>query len=83
MRAPKVPYSLRAEQIEAHLSSGPMTAQQIAAALGLKPLCAHRILARMLDDNRIKAVGHLQRDTVRGPKPILYGALTSQEGREE
>jgi hypothetical protein len=62
---------------------GPLTAQQIAAALGLKTLCAHRILAMMLDDNRIKAVGHLQRDTVRGPKPILYGALTSQEDREE
>ena len=73
MRAPKVPYSLRAEQIEAHLSGGPMTAQQIAAALGLKPLCAHRVIRMMLYDQRIRVVGILDRETKRGPKPILYG----------
>lgn len=73
-RAPKVPYSIRAEQIEARLSSGPLTAQQIAAALGLRPLCAHRTLRRMLDERRIRIAGRSERDDVRGPKPILYGA---------
>lgn len=77
MRAPKVPYSLRAEQIEAHLSGGPMTAQQIAAALGLRPLCAHRVIRRMLDDQRIRVAGSLDRETVRGPKPLLYGAANA------
>lgn len=74
MRAPKVPYSIRAEQIEAHLSGGPMTAQQIAAALGLKPLCAHRVIRMMLYDQRIRVVGILDREAKRGPKPLLYGA---------
>lgn len=77
MRAPKVPYSIRAEQIEAHLKDGPLTAQQIAAALGLKPLCAHRVIRMMLYDQRIRVVGILDRETKRGPKPILYGAANA------
>ena len=50
-RAPRVQYAERCAQVVARLAlDGPLTAQQIAAALGLRPLCAHRTLRRMLDE---------------------------------
>ena len=74
-RAPRVQYAERCEQGLARLAlDGPLTAQQIAAALGLPPLREHRTLRRMLDDRRIRIAGRSERDDVRGPKPILYGA---------
>lgn len=74
-RAPRIQYAERCAQVVARLAlDGPLTAQQIAAALGLRPLCAHRTLRRMLDDRRIRIAGRSERDDVRGPKPILYGA---------
>ena len=73
-RAPRVQYAERCAQVVARLAlDGPLTAQQIAAALGLQPLCAHRVIRRMLDDQRIRVAGSLDRETVRGPKPLLYG----------
>ena len=73
-RAPRVQYAERCAQVVARLAlDGPLTAQQIAAALGLRPLCAHRVIRRMLDDQRIRVAGILDRETKRGPKPILYG----------
>ena len=69
-----VPYSERANQIIAFLRAGPATQADIEAAIGLKPWGAYRTLRRMLDERRIRIAGRSERDDVRGPKPILYGA---------
>lgn len=67
-------YEQRAEEIVAHLrASGPATLRQIEQSIGLRPGGLQRPIRRLVSEGRVRVAGCLERDDVRGTKPILYG----------
>ena len=66
-------YTARADEILAHLALGPATLRQLEQASGLRRGGLKRPIRRLLAEGRIRVAGCLERDDVRGTKPILYG----------
>jgi len=66
-------YTARADEILAHLAAGPATLHQLEHATGLRRGGLSRPVRRLLAEGRIRVAGCLERDDVRGTKPILYG----------
>lgn len=66
-------YTARADEILAHLASGPATLRQLEQAFGMSRGGLSRPIRRLLAEWRIRVAGCLDRDDVRGTKPLLYG----------
>lgn len=80
-RAPRKSTAERTQQVLNALAAGSLTEAQIALQIGVKPLSAFRLVRALLDEGRIRIAGKLERDNVRGTKPLLYGLAEDRQSR--